>query len=135
MKTDHIGYLTTDIDATAKAFEAFGYKKQSVIDFDDKKCSVCFLVNDSNVKIELVKPYAENKSLLRMIKKTGNSPYHTCYEVDNLDEKLMELERDGQFVQMFPPVAAPAFGGRRICYLWSQDAGFVELVESTLNIR
>ena len=88
MKTDHIGYLTTDISETAKAFEAFGYERQSVIDFDDQKCSVCFLVKDNNVKIELVKPYEENKSLMRLMKKIGNAPYHICYEVDNLDEAL-----------------------------------------------
>ena len=134
MKTDHIGYLTTDISATAKAFEAFGYERQPVIDFDNQKCSVCFLVKDNNVKIELVKPYEENKSLLRLMKKTGNAPYHICYEVDNLDEMLEKLTFGGQFVQMFPPVPAPAFGGCRICYLWSQETGLVELVESPQNI-
>ena len=139
MKTDHIGYLTSDISATAKAFEALGYERQSVIDFDDQKCSVCFLVKDNNVKIELVKPYEDNKSLLRLMKKTGNAPYHTCYEVDNLNEILEELTGvcggGGQFVRMFPPVPAPAYGGCRICYLWSQDTGFVEFVESTPNVQ
>ncbi len=132
MKTDHIGYLTTDISETAKAFEAFGYERQSVIDFDDQKCSVCFLVKDNNVKIELVKPYEENKSLMRLMKKIGNAPYHICYEVDNLDEALEKW--GGQFVQLFPPVPSPAFGGCRICYLWSREIGFVELVESSQNM-
>ncbi len=101
MKTEHIGYLTTDIDATAKAFEVFGYKKLSVIDFEDQKCSVCFLVKDGNVKVELVKPYENNKSLLRLLKKTGNSPYHVCYEVDNLDEMLVKTNTGGCLCRCF----------------------------------
>ena len=30
---------------------------------------------------------------------------------------------------------AKVLGGRRICYLWSQDTGFVELAESTPNVQ
>lgn len=69
MKMDHIGYLTTDIDSSATAFEALGYERQPVVEFGEQKCSVCFLTRKNAVKIELVRPYENNRSLLKLMKK------------------------------------------------------------------
>jgi methylmalonyl-CoA/ethylmalonyl-CoA epimerase len=128
MKLDHVGYLTNDIDETAKVFMTFGYERHETFVFDAQKCSVCFLTKEGETKIELVKPFEDNKSLQRILKKTGVAPYHMCYEVDNLDEELTKPEYE-HFVPLFAPVAAPAFNNRKICYLWSQEAGFIELVD------
>ncbi len=137
MKTDHIGYLTEDIDSSATAFEDLGYERQPVVEFEEQKCSVCFLTRKDAVKIELVRPYENNRSLLKLMKKCsgggGNIPYHICYEVENLDLMLKELEDGDRFVQMFQPLAAPAFDGRRVCYLWSSETGFIEFVETSNN--
>jgi methylmalonyl-CoA/ethylmalonyl-CoA epimerase len=128
MKLDHIGYLTNDIDETAGAFVALGYEKHETFDFEAQKCSVCFLTKENETKIELVKPYEENKSLFRVLKKTGVAPYHVCYEVDDLDKELEKPEYE-RFVPLFAPVAAPAFNNRKICYLWSRELGYIELVD------
>ncbi len=44
---------------------------------------------------------------------------------------LKELGDGDRFVQMFQPLAAPAFDGRRVCYLWSSETGFIEFVETS----
>ncbi len=76
MKTDHIGYLTADIDSAASAFEALGYERRPVVEFEEQKCSVCFLTMEGAVKIELVRPYENNRSLLRLMKNnTGGGGY------------------------------------------------------------
>jgi hypothetical protein len=45
MKLDHVGYLTNDIDATARIFVLFGYEQQETFEFEAQKCRVCFLTH------------------------------------------------------------------------------------------
>jgi methylmalonyl-CoA/ethylmalonyl-CoA epimerase len=127
MKLDHVGYLTNDINATAKIFGVLGYKQQEIIEFEAQKCSVCFLTKEHETKIELVRPYEENKSLMRILKKIGVAPYHVCYEVDDIEATLSQQEFSG-FVPLSAPVEAPAYAGRKICYVWNSEIGFIELV-------
>lgn len=89
---DHIGYLTNDISATAEAYEKLGFSRGGIYNDDIQKTRICFLKSSvSDVKIELVEPYAENKTMLRMLKKTGVAPYHICYVCDNIDEAYREM--------------------------------------------
>jgi methylmalonyl-CoA/ethylmalonyl-CoA epimerase len=132
MTLDHIGYLTNDIDETARMFVALGYERHETFDFEAQKCSVCFLTKEGETRIELVKPYDENKSLTRILKKTGVAPYHLCYEVEDVEAEIAKPQFEG-FVPLFAPVEAPAFGNRKICYLWNQEVGFIELVDMKEN--
>jgi methylmalonyl-CoA/ethylmalonyl-CoA epimerase len=63
----------------------------------------------------------------KMLTKQGVSPYHTCYEVDDVDREYEQLIQE-DWVALFKPVAAPAFGNRKICYFWNAEIGFIELV-------
>ena len=65
--------------------------------------------------------------MLKMLKKKGVSPYHVCYEVDDVDVVFSELNEVG-WLPMFAPVPAPAFDNRLICYMFKQEIGFVEFV-------
>lgn len=124
---DHVGYLTGDINSTAKEFERLGYVAGDVVDDDIQRTKICFLTKPGEVRIELVQPYEDNKTMQKMLAKRGVTPYHMCYEVDDVDleyDKLIE----GNWTALFKPVAASAFDNRKICYLWNSEIGFIELV-------
>jgi len=59
--------------------------------------------------------------------KRGVSPYHTCYEVDDINAAYEEM-LDNDFTPLFEPVEAPALDDRLICYFFKSDVGFIELV-------
>ena len=126
-KIDHIGYLTDDIAATAKAFEKLGYQMGEIVNDDTQRTRICFLTKADEVRVELVEPYENNKTMQKMLTKQGVSPYHTCYEVDDVDSEYEQLIQE-DWVALFKPVAAPAFGNRKICYFWNAEIGFIELV-------
>lgn len=126
-KIDHIGYLTGDIAATAKAFEKLGYQMGDIVNDDTQRTRICFLTKANEVRVELVEPYENNKTMQKMLTKQGVSPYHTCYEVDDVDSEYEQLIQE-DWVALFKPVAAPAFGNRKICYFWNAEIGFIELV-------
>ena len=65
--------------------------------------------------------------MLKMLKK-GTTPYHTCYMVPDIQAAYTQLVELG-FTPLFPPVEAPAFDNRLICYFWKNDIGFIEMVE------
>ena len=124
---EHIGYVTKDIDKTAETFKILGYSAEGVVNDDTQKTKICFLRKEGEVSIELVEPYSENATMLNMLKK-GTTPYHTCYAVSDVQTTYGELKELG-FTPLFPPVAAPAFNNRLICYFWKKDIGLVEIVE------
>lgn len=126
-KIDHIGYLTGDIAATAKAFEKLGYQMGEIVNDDTQRTRICFLTKANEVRVELVEPYEDNRTMQKMLTKQGVSPYHTCYEVDDVDREYEQLIQE-DWVALFKPVAAPAFGNRKICYFWNAEIGFIELV-------
>lgn len=127
MKLNHIGYITDQIEGTRNRFLSLGYTAGKTINFEAHKCRICFLHKDDETAIELVEPYEENKSLRRLLK-NGVTPYHVCCEVENIAESIKELEQNG-FVSLSSPLPAPAFEGRKICYLWNREVGYMELVE------
>ena len=126
-KIDHIGYLTGDIAATGKAFEKLGYQMGEIVNDDTQRTRICFLTKADEVRVELVEPYENNRTMQKMLTKQGVSPYHTCYEVDNVDSEYEHLIQE-DWIALFKPVAAPAFGNRKICYFWNAEIGFIELV-------
>ena len=126
-KIDHIGYLTGNIAATAKAFEKLGYQMGEIVNDDTQRTRICFLTKANEVRVELVEPYEDNRTMQKMLTKQGVSPYHTCYEVDDVDREYEQLIQE-DWVALFKPVAAPAFGNRKIFYFWNAEIGFIELV-------
>lgn len=126
-KIDHIGYITDSIDATSREFELLGYIKGDKIDDDTQRTHICFMHKNGEVTVELVEPYADNKTMQKMLAKRGVSPYHLCYAVDDIDDTFNQLISQ-DWTALFAPVAAPAFDGRKICYFWKSEIGFIEIL-------
>lgn len=132
MKLHHTGYLTGNISETAKAFEVLGYVQQQIIDDRIQKCYICFLNREGDEPlIELVQPYEDNKSMQKMLTKRGVSPYHLCYEVEDVQVIYDKLSKIEGWLPIFEPVPAVAFGNRLITYFFNSDGGFIEF----LNIK
>ena len=126
-KIDHIGYLTGDISQTSKAFGILGYSSDNIVNDDIQQTRICFLHKEGEVDIELVEPYEKNKTMQKMLTKRGVTPYHICYEVNDIDAEYNELVAKN-WTALFRPVEAPAFCNRKICYFWNSEIGFIELV-------
>ncbi len=128
LKIDHVGYLTDNIDATIGVMGMLGYVHTPVVNDDTQRCRICFMEKVGEVRIELVEPYEDNRTMQKMLKKQGCGPYHTCHTVDDIEQAYEELlTRD--FLPLFKPVPAPAFNNKRICYFFKQEIGYIEIVE------
>ena len=129
MKLHHTGYITGNIDETAKAFEVLGYTKQPTYDDTIQKCFICFLKRaEDEALIELVQPHEANKTMQKMLTKKGISPYHLCYEVKDVQAISDRLSDTEGWLPMFAPVEAVAFGNRKITYFMNAEMGYIEFV-------
>ena len=128
MKLNHIGYITDRMEDTKNGFLRLGYTSESTVDFEAHKCKVCFLRKEGETTVELVEPYEDNKSLRKLLK-NGVTPYHVCYEVENIEDTIKEYSETNGYVPLSAPLPAPAFNNRKICYMWSREIGYVEFVE------
>lgn len=90
---NHIGYLTDDIAATAKQFEIFGYCADEVIHDDIQRTRICFLRKEGELVIELVEPYADNKTMQRMLAKLPRK-LQVNLQITGEQIRLARLRRD-----------------------------------------
>jgi len=127
-KLDHFGIVTNDIEESKKAYSVLGFTASDTVIEDIQQVKICFLHNEDGVVLELVEPLNELSSVNKMLEKNGVTPYHTCYEVDDMDEGYDYLVGNG-FIPLFIPGESPAMDNRRICYFYNSKSGFVELVE------
>ncbi len=128
----HLGVAVASIEKALPVYRnLFGYQLISG-PFDDpiQRVSVCFLGREiaGDITIELVAPLGEDSPIHRTLTKGGNSAYHACYEVPDLDEALAHLAANGCVI-VSKPVPAVAFGNRRIAWLYTPTRQLIEAVE------
>ena len=132
MRVHHVGYAVSDIDESIAAFKLLGYETSQLVEDDGRKVKIVFLHNGSEC-VELVAPNGDGNPVEGQLKKTGSAPYHICYEVDDLEAAIAELQKNRGWFLTKPPEAAPAIDGRRVAFMYQKDVGTFELVEATVH--
>ena len=128
MEFHHVAVAVKDIRKATIAYASLGYTGGPVVEDPVQKVLVSFLSREGAPTVELVQPTSEDDSPVgNILAKMGPAPYHMCYVADDLEACSRELRRAG-YLMISKPVRAAAFG-KRICFLYSPDAGLVELLE------
>lgn len=129
MRVHHVGYLVKRIERAEEIFSTLGYGRvtQTVLD-PIRNVDISFWEKDGYV-IELVCPKSEDSVVAGLIKKYKNTPYHICYESDDLESDMELLKRVGGFVEMDELTPAPAIAeDAKAKFLYSSQIGIVELM-------
>lgn len=125
----HIGYAVKDIQQTARHYVHAGWELSEIYEEKVQNTKIAFLKKDGFPTLELVSPLNETKSPVdNILAKNGVSPYHICYEVDDIEQAVEDLYEE-DFKPLFMPVESVAMENRKICYLHHLEIGFIELVE------
>ena len=85
MRLHHVGVAVYSFDASVPFYEAQGYIKQIEIYDPEQNVEVCVLRHPQSPCIELLAPHDEKSPINNILKKSGVSPYHICYEVENIE--------------------------------------------------
>jgi len=124
---DHIGIAVKSIEG-AKIYKALGLNVDHVENVKTQGVKTAFLsVGDSN--IELLEPLSPESTVAKFIEKHGEGIHHICFRVDNIDEHLTRLKKEGYRLINDAPV--PGAQGARVAFLHpsSGNGVLIELSE------
>ena len=134
MKYHHIGIAVFNIEETAPFYIMQGYSKSQTVYDSIQHVNICFLFYLDNgggggmPMIELIEPIDEKSPVYKILQKSGVTPYHICYEVENISDTITELKRE-KFIPLSKPVEAVAMSNKKVCFLFNKNIGLIELVE------
>jgi methylmalonyl-CoA/ethylmalonyl-CoA epimerase len=128
MKIHHVGYLAKNIEKTEKKFLELGYSVERPTAYDNiRDINIEFLVN-GDYRVELIQPMSENSPMYPLLKHFKNAPYHFCYEVEDMEAAIKNLE-EKRYTVIQEPNIAPCIDGKRVTFLNNISMGIIELVE------
>ena len=135
MKLHHIGYLVKNIEKSMAAFRTLGYKAVSLCGEGDvmydayRHCDICFmeLSTTPDSYIELISPKSKESPIYGLMSTYKNTPYHLCFESQDLEKDVAELEQAG-WTMFQPATPAPAIDSKEVVFLINRNAGIIELV-------
>lgn len=119
----HVGIAAEDIQDTL----AYMKKHFDITDISDtvydsnQNASLCMITLKGGGKLELV----SGEVVKGLLKKRQNL-YHTCYSVENIEDKIKELEEDSLIISL--PKEAILFGNKKVAFIMTA-IGLIELVE------
>jgi len=106
-KIEHVGIATKDLKKSNELFKKLlgeqSYKTE-VVDSESVTTSF-FKVGDQ--KIELLEASEPNSTIARFIERRGEGMHHLAFHVENIDEEIERLEKEGfSFVSKTPKKGA-----------------------------
>ena len=125
----HIGIACRDIAKTQAFYLQMGYTASPIIEDPVQHVRISFLEKDGAPRLELLEPLDEQNPVARTLATVGVTPYHICYEVQDIEAAIAEL-RGQRFLLVNGPVPACAMNNKRIAFLYQKNTGLIELVEA-----
>lgn len=126
----HIGIVCRDIAKSQTFYTLMGYRASDVIDDPLQHVRVCFLEKEDAPRLELLEPLDDESPVARTLATAGVTPYHLCYEVEDIDAAMTAL-RGQRFLPVKEPLSACAMDNRRVAFMFQKNTGLIELVESS----
>lgn len=125
----HIGIACRDIAKTQAFYLQMGYTPSPIVEDPLQHVRISFLEKDGAPRLELLEPLDAKNPVARTLDTVGVTPYHMCYEVQDIEAAIADLRRQ-RFLLVNGPVPACAMGNRRIAFLYQKNNGLIELVEA-----
>jgi methylmalonyl-CoA/ethylmalonyl-CoA epimerase len=128
-KIEHIGIAVKSMQASNDLFKKlFGKEHYKVEAVESEGVSTSFFML-GETKIELLEATNENSSIARFIEKKGEGIHHIAYAVDNIEEEMARLKKEG--FELINQQSKDGADNKRICFLHpkSTNGVLVELCE------
>ncbi len=95
MKINHLGIATKGIDEALKFWQdALGLENVHTEVVEEQKVRVAMLpIGDT--RIELLEATADDSPIAKFVEKRGSGIHHIAVEVENIEESLAKLKREG----------------------------------------
>lgn len=130
-KISHIGIAVRDLEpALAFYRDQLGLAHEETTEMADRGLRIAFL-RAGEVQIELLAPLRDDSEISRFLDKRGEGIHHVCFEVDDIGQKLADLDSNGvRLIGKEPTIGAEGFP---VAFLHPKSCNgvLVELLEET----
>lgn len=132
LKLHHIGIAVADIARAAEELRGNGFLCGETVFDPLQNVNICFAEKPDEIPLELVEPAGENSPVSELLEKNGGNAeaYHVCYAVPDIEAAIRDL-RSQSWLLVKSPVSAVACGNAKVAFLFSKDAGQIELLEKS----
>ena len=129
-KIHHVGVAVSDIRSATSVYRENGYLCTEPVFDPIQNVNICFAEKPDELRAELIEPASENSPVSDVLKKNGGNPevYHICYSVPDIEQAISDLRKE-RWLLVKPPVSAVACGNAKVAFLYSREAGLIELLE------
>jgi methylmalonyl-CoA/ethylmalonyl-CoA epimerase len=110
-------------------YTSLGYAASAIYADPLQKARIVLMQRAHEPLVELIAPDSSESPAASWLQRIAVGPYHTCYEVDDL-EAMVALLRHHRLFPVIKPVPAVAFNMRRIVFMWGESSGLLELLEA-----
>ena len=129
LKVHHIGYAVKDLRQSLEMFLIIGYTVEDEPIRDEKRKVEIAFVSNNNYLVELISPLDSDSPIQNYLGKIGNTPYHLCYETDDINEAVASLRKQ-RYLLIEAPNEAVAIDNRKVAFLYHPKYGLLELLET-----
>jgi methylmalonyl-CoA/ethylmalonyl-CoA epimerase len=129
-KINHVAIAVNDFEEALTFWrDALGLQLDHIEDVPSQKSKVAFLPVGEG-EIELVKPTEAGTGVAKFLEKNGPGMHHLCFEVDDIDGMLANLQEKGVRLINAEPLVLE---GRKMAFIHPKSANgvLVELYELT----
>lgn len=92
---NHVAIVVKNLEETLEFYrESFGVPETKIVSLEDQGVRATLVpVGGSN--LELIQPIQPDSGVGRFLEARGEAFHHICFEVNNLKEKLDDLDKEG----------------------------------------
>ncbi len=129
LNIDHIGIALNSLEEVLEIFPKIsGLKDIKFEEVKEQKVKVA-MVKCGNTNIEFITPTSEDSPISKFINKKGNGIHHIAFEVENLEEKLNEL--NDMKIKLIDKKPRDGANGKKIAFIHPHSTAgiLIELCE------
>ena len=128
LKLDHLGIAVANLDEAIRVYEALGLTCSQVETVLEQKVRTATLpLGETN--LELLEPTEANSPIGKFLATRGGGIHHLALQVDNIEEKLLELKSLG--LRLIDETPRIGVGGSQVAFIHPQSTfnTLIELVQ------
>ena len=131
MKLDHVGIAVRSLELALQTYVSqLGFGLREIVTIEEQGVKVAILPCGEG-RIELLEPTGPDSPIYRFLEKRGEGIHHLCFQVDDLEGKLDQLESTP--INVLNETPCLGLENRKIAFLHpkSTHGVLIELVEET----
>ncbi|HSJ36651.1 MAG TPA: methylmalonyl-CoA epimerase [Planococcus sp. (in: firmicutes)] len=122
-KVDHIGIAVRNLDEVLPYYtDTLGCPLLKIEEVASEKVRVAF-IDAGNIKLELLEPMDSSSAIHKFIEKKGEGIHHIAFGVENIEQRMEELKRDG--VRLLNDQPKNGAGGALVAFLHPKSSNGV----------